>query len=378
MKVTSRNARADKNGRHNDRNFAIEKAEHIDKTRSTRNQYFVYNDDMMHTFQEIEYNYYDEHFSTHIEEQNKRNIESRNTKRNKTIEDYVKNKNSRPEDKILQIGDMFNHISGDKLWECALEYQRAFDAKYGDHCKIVDMALHMDEATPHVHVRRVWLAKDDYGHECVGQNKALHDMGFERPDMSKPEGRYNNAKMTFSAMDRDLFLDICKERGIEVETERRKGKEKHIPLEMFRELNPVREQLEYTKQLVEDMEESLEYTDKFLDEYTEMLLNFLARDEEYCNQIKEAKDKERLERAKILNKIYNETIASAMSRSGETASFEVVRATIDKDISNREMIRFMQREGVYDKFLEHQNSKLSKEQQHGNQQQDKEHIKSLI
>lgn len=59
--------------------------------------------------------------------------------------------------------------------------------------------LHVDEATPHVHVRRVWFVEDEKtGHEIIGKNKALEELGIAPPRPDKSIGRYNNAKMTLS------------------------------------------------------------------------------------------------------------------------------------------------------------------------------------
>lgn len=75
----------------------------------------------------------------------------------------------------------------------------------------------MDEASPHIHERRVFLYTDSQGHKAVGQNKALEQMGIGLPNPDKPRSRYNNRKQTFSKICRDHFLQICKEHGLQIE-----------------------------------------------------------------------------------------------------------------------------------------------------------------
>lgn len=56
--------------------------------------------------------------------------------------------------------------------------------------------MHFDEKTPHVHERAIMDVKDKDGHFIIAQEKALREAGIELPDPSKPEGRYNNRKIT--------------------------------------------------------------------------------------------------------------------------------------------------------------------------------------
>ena len=161
MKVTNRCARKDKAGKHNDRNFNLVNAPHIDQSKVNQNKYWTYNGDQEHSFAEVEKEFYARHFTDFIDVQNKKNSESRHKDRNKTLDSYYHGARTRPEDQLLQIGDKNNHATPEELWECAMTYMERFDQIYGDKCKILDMALHLDETTPHVHIRRVWIAEDE-------------------------------------------------------------------------------------------------------------------------------------------------------------------------------------------------------------------------
>lgn len=51
------------------------------------------------------------------------------------------------------------------------------------------------------------------------KEKALETLGIPLPDPAKKPGRTNNRKVTFDRLCRDLLLAICREHGLEVETE---------------------------------------------------------------------------------------------------------------------------------------------------------------
>lgn len=217
MKLSNINGRVDKSGRHNDRNFDVYRSSHIDADRVSQNRYWTYNGDTSRTFAEIEQEFYADHFMEHIEAQNEKERATSHYKRVKTVEQYWKGRKTRPEDKILQIGNIKDHASADDLWICAIDYQKEFNARYGSNCKILDMALHLDEATPHVHIRRVWIGHDNNGHECVGQGRALDEMEMLPPDTLAPTSRYNNTKVTFTFVDQALSRNIAREHGFEIE-----------------------------------------------------------------------------------------------------------------------------------------------------------------
>ena len=88
------------------------------------------------------------------------------------------------------------------------------------------MALHVDEETPHVHVRRVWMVEDEHGNEYVSETKALEELGEPLLDSHRPQSKINNPKITMTQTDIELFRDICRERGIDVEIG--KDKKEHL------------------------------------------------------------------------------------------------------------------------------------------------------
>ena len=127
------------------------------------------------------------------------------------MDEFRKNKRYCPEESIMEIGDRNNPVERRLACEIILK-QIIWEQETFPQVKLLDFAFHFDEpnANDHVHQRRVWTAVDHEGNLYVSQNDSLKQMGIERPDPSKPEGRHNNAKMTYSKMCREHFIELCR------------------------------------------------------------------------------------------------------------------------------------------------------------------------
>lgn len=336
MKVTNRNAREDRSGKHNDRNFNIDNAPHIDQERMKDNKYYTYNGDEAHRFNEIEHEFYDTHFSKYLDEQNRRNTAIRHKERNRTVDDYVKGKYTRPEDKILQIGNIREHATGEELWACALEYKDRFDALFGDHCKILDMALHMDEATPHVHVRRVWIAQDEDGTEYVSQGKALEQLGIMDPDQAAVNSKYNNAKITFTQTDIQLFQDICIEKGLDIDRTPKERRERLSTLnykkqEIQKEIDELERVRENVRAEIKEVEEDIQNVDQYINTMEQFFSSDPYGDGRFVDLISEARRKEKAERLKMLSAAYEKEL-EAVLKSEDDFQSAAFRAAAEKDV----------------------------------------------
>ena len=223
MRISYHNGRADKNGRvysskHNDRNFDVSKAPHIDKSSQRQNvtwNYYNSNE----TFEQVEQRFYEEHFLQALENQNQRYIANRQRGRVKTMNDYLKGKQTCPEEVIIQIGNLKNGNASPEVLQKIFEEQLQWETKTFKNVVTLDWALHTDEATPHIHQRKVWIAEDKDGNQIVSQTKALKAMSIERPDTSKSNSKYNNEKQTYTEMCRQHFQELCLQHGLEIETE---------------------------------------------------------------------------------------------------------------------------------------------------------------
>lgn len=220
MRATIHNGRTSHLGaftpKHNDRNFNIKNAEHIDPERVRNNRYWNWTGKEI-TFEAAEIAFYEKHISAHLEAQNARYRAQRHAERAKTMDEYRKSPQTCPEEVILQIGKMGDTIPADMMARIIQE-QINWEQKQFPGVKVLNVALHMDEqGAPHIHERRAWVYTDRDGNLAISQNKSLEQMGVELPNPNKPRSRFNNRKMTFSRMCREHLLQICREHELKIE-----------------------------------------------------------------------------------------------------------------------------------------------------------------
>ena len=281
MRASRHNGRSGKHGvydvKHNDRNFDVTNSEHIDVNRTMQNVYWdCYQGYCLNgatqerkmTFSEVEKLYYFEHYGDHVDAQNERNEKGGHAERNRTVEDVLKNNKTCPEESLLQLGNMEYSVSPDVLGKVVAEFFEEFEKRYGSHVHILDWALHLDEATPHVHVRQVYDAINQYGELCPMQDKALEELGFDLPDSSKKKGRYNNRKMTFDAECRKLFLEIAGKNGVMLECEPIYGGASYLEKQDYI-IEKQRNQIVEQQIKLETMEMKLSDLEKFAEEVAE-------------------------------------------------------------------------------------------------------------
>lgn len=262
-RITQHNGRKGKSGaysvKHNDRDFDLEKADHIDsdltQTNVTQHIYSRKRPEM--TFEEAEKHYYEKHFSATLEERNAKQIASRHKDRVMTMDDYRRSTRYCPEETIIQLGDRTKDIDKDIL-QGIISEQMKWEHDTFPQVKMLNIAFHYDEpnAAFHCHIRRVWVAKDDKGQEYVSQKDALKQMGVERPDKEKPESRYNNAKMTHSKACREHLLQLCRERGIEFEETPKEPSKSGKTLEEFK-AERLKEEIKDLKEEHNELEEQI-------------------------------------------------------------------------------------------------------------------------
>lgn len=221
MRATIHNGRTGKDGayntKHNDRQFDIKNAEHIDPERVKNNRYWNWTGNPETTFEAAEAAFYETHIKQHLDAQNARYRAQRHAERAKTMDEYRKSPQTCPEEVILQIGKMGDTIPADMMARIIQE-QINWEQQQFPGVKALDVALHMDEqGAPHIHERRAWVYTDKDGNFAISQNRSLEQMGVELPNPNKPRSRFNNRKMTFSRMCREHLLQICREHGLEIE-----------------------------------------------------------------------------------------------------------------------------------------------------------------
>lgn len=220
MRATIHNGRTSNLGaftpKHNDRNFNINHAEHINPERVKLNRYWNWTGKEI-TFEDAERAFYEKHIRQHLDAQNARYRAQRHAERVKSMDEYRRSPQTCPEEVILQIGKLGDTIPADMMARIIQE-QINWEQQTFPGVRVLDVALHMDEqGAPHIHERRAWVYTDKDGNSAISQNKSLEQMGVELPNPDRPRGRFNNRKQTFSKRCREHLLQICREHGLEIE-----------------------------------------------------------------------------------------------------------------------------------------------------------------
>lgn len=229
-RTTLHNGRKNRQGQayrasHNDRKFDLDKAEHIEQERTKENIYWHYlqkeNPDM--DFSTAEKTFYKDHFEEALSIRNSSYIQHGNKKQVRTLEEYMQE--HCPEETIWMIGNAEDMIPAKILHNVWMEQKTWMEAMF-PQVTVLDWALHVDEqGAPHIHERHVFIGHDKRGLEVVGQNKALAEMGISAPNPQRPTGRHNNAKMTYTAICRQHFQELCKRHGLDIEVQPRERSE---------------------------------------------------------------------------------------------------------------------------------------------------------
>ncbi len=273
MRVTNHSGRANRKGKvynvkHNDRNYDIKKADNINSDMTPNNYYWhLYNDEQPTlTFEEAELKAYNELFGKQLEQTNNNYIKNRHTERVKTMEQWKSAKNHAPEEVIRQIGNIDESIDDYKFMLIESDYEKKLDEWNKEHNNpfiVLSRACHFDETTTHCHERRIWCYTDEKSNSLkIGQEKALKIAGLELPNPNEKEGRYNNRKMTFDKMCREMWIQSCEKYGLKIEKEPILGAKHNMSKEeMIREKN--KQILEQNKKLeIENNELTEQIKDK--------------------------------------------------------------------------------------------------------------------
>lgn len=249
MRVTNRQAKG--TSKHNFREFDLKKANHINNDLTQNNQYLwqskntttnklagihfsvqhelseirdnLRNQDNKNKFdkltksQQLELVVYNRLFKNTIKNQNDRHISTRHYDKQRDIIDYYTNSKTEPTECILQIGNKDNHVSSSQLWDIYNDYVKEHNKRFGSQIMIINSSLHVEETTPHIHERKVFISHNNHNELCSNKSSCLKDLGFNLPSPNKKEGRYNNRLMEYSKVCRDLWIECCQKHNLDIE-----------------------------------------------------------------------------------------------------------------------------------------------------------------
>lgn len=310
MKTTRHNGRSGKHGtydaKHNDRRFDVENSEHIDAERTKMNVYWdcyqgysLQNDkdeQARFTFTEIEKAYYVEKYSDHVDGQNERNRKARHYDRVKTIDAILENNKTCPEETLLQLGNM-------------------------------DWALHLDEATPHIHERHVFDAVNQYGELCPQQDKALEELGFELPKPNEKKGKYNNRKMVFDEECRKLFISICQNHGLTIDVEPVYGGASYLEKQDFIIMNQ-KKRIEEKQAVLDGLVMKIEDVNAVIEEAVDLAYEKAC--EVVTKRVKEETVKHDVDVVKDYGELLQQQPKDKLSDKSKSVASKVVNAIVAK------------------------------------------------
>lgn len=310
MKATRHNGQSGKHGtydaKHNDRRFDVENSEHIDAERTKMNVYWdcyqgysLQNDkdeQARFTFTEIEKAYYVEKYSDHVDGQNERNRKARHYDRVKTIDAILENNKTCPEETLLQLGNM-------------------------------DWALHLDEATPHIHERHVFDAVNQYGELCPQQDKALEELGFELPKPNEKKGKYNNRKMVFDEECRKLFISICQNHGLTIDVEPVYGGASYLEKQDFIIMNQ-KKRIEEKQAVLDGLVMKIEDVNAVIEEAVDLAYEKAC--EVVTKRVKEETVKHDVDVVKDYGELLQQQPKDKLSDKSKSVASKVVNAIVAK------------------------------------------------
>lgn len=236
MRITTNNGRHTHgraySPRHNDRQFNLQNAPHIDPARTADSWTWTWleNYGRLCSFEDAEREFYARYISDHLQAVNRRYEAQRHAERMRSLDEYRRAPQSCPEETIICIGNKDNHPDPGELLAAYLELQHWQQRRF-PQLHVLNYAMHVDEqGAPHIHERHVWTYTDADGHTAIGQARALEQMGIDRPHPEQPRSRYNNEKMTYTQTIRKKFAEICRQRGLEIETQPRERSQSGLTL----------------------------------------------------------------------------------------------------------------------------------------------------
>lgn len=184
-------------------------------------------------------------FGAYLKSYNKKRDDERHPERRMNVKQYYEK--HPPEETLLYLGNMDNNAGSEVLLEVFHEYREWLNKECvnedeGCGIELLNAALHMDEATPHIHFRQIYYYTDKEGNFQISQNKALAGLGYERPDPTTKSSKTNNAKVTFTAISREKLIEIAKSHGVELITEPLPKKESGKTLDEYKAREQMREE----------------------------------------------------------------------------------------------------------------------------------------
>ncbi len=289
MKATIRNGRATAGGKvynanHNTRLETRAQESHIDHERTSQNINFQFTNDggivRCGSFdaKDFEKSRYAFLYGAGQDAKNARYIKDGHPERCRTIDQLYASPKTAPMETILQIGtrdtDIDPRLRLEMLTKAAFELVDSLRKRWGENLHFLDLSIHCDESTPHIHARMTFSALDKFGQRVPNQAQAFAAMGIHRPDPEAKESKYNCPLISFSDAIRTEFYDLCEKQGIQIDREVHSPSKKHLDALEYRcqqmeaeveQVRAERDTLRSQNQISRTIQEALQQPERDID-----------------------------------------------------------------------------------------------------------------
>ena len=241
--------------RHNNRSFS---AKNVDTTR-TKDDVILCNENLKDAYHKL--------FDEALTEYN-----AKQKRKDRRIPDYYEHIRTSKQEKlfyevIFQIGNKDDTAVGTKDGEIASKILQEFYEKLkadNPHIHIFNAVIHMDEATPHLHIDFIPVATDSKrGLKTRNSlSKALEQQGF------KNEGRFNTATKLWIDREKQRLAECMAEHNIEHEV---KGIHRpHLSVEEFKLQERIKEVAEIEEKISEKTQALCDIDNEIDDKQSEL------------------------------------------------------------------------------------------------------------
>ena len=234
-----------------------------------------------------------------------RDYNAKQKRKDRKIDNYLSHiKQSKNNEKdfyenVVQIGkrddtgilDKDGNITDEALLarEILDEYARTFQER-NPNLILFNAVLHMDEATPHLHLDYIPVARG-YKTGLSTRNsltKGLQEMGIE-----PAKGKNDNETMHWQQREREFIAGLCRERGLDIEVLGIKRDDYSLPeyKAAMRAVDAAEAEIEILYQEKEEIESGLEESKTKTERYDNAITEQLKILDNVDAQIKEAEEK---------------------------------------------------------------------------------------
>lgn len=243
---------------------------------------------------------YDQIFGDALREYN-----AKQKRKDRKIDDYLshirqsKNNEKVFYENVVQIGkrddtgilDTDGNITDEALLarEILDEYARTFQER-NPNLILFNAVLHMDEATPHLHLDYIPVA---HGYKTGLSTRNSLSKGLQEMGIEPAKGKNDNETMHWQQREREFITGLCRERGLEIEVLGIKRDDYSLPeyKAAMRAVDAAEAEIEILTQEKVEIESGLEESKSTSERYDNAITEQLKILDSVDAQIKEAEEK---------------------------------------------------------------------------------------